>query len=310
MPTRLLASFVASPTTPVPPSLRMVPSSVRRIVTRYAASLVLTALVVSRAAAQTNAFIASPDEKTTVSVFLDGSIKAAAAKADETSVATGALGIQFGNRYRRVSALLNIAAKRDTIRASPGQSLLAPGTGGFTAGLAEVQLRITDDQNRAKVFKPFEDRLSVRGYMGVSSVLWELPADGATATEAVNANAVGWGLGASLEALDGRIGSDAKAPAVSLNFDFGFTQRLLYGDVMEDTFDARREAFLGSPKRRFSGYEIGARVQYNTIRGSLVYYNFPKSRGVRGFTRGQVAAGFAIGAPILEGELRRRGNEQ
>jgi hypothetical protein len=272
--------------------------------TGRAISLLAAILLPRYLMAQTTPLLTSPrqggGDPVKASVYLDGNIKGTAESRDETSVATGSLVIAL-RRYRwSVSTQLNIAAKRDTIRTRPGQSMLVPGTGGFTSGLAEGRLRLSPNP---RLLRWAGGRLFARGYTSVSSLLWELPADGTSSAEPAVANAVGLGLGAAYQVASGRIGSGSEAPRLGLSIEAGFTQRLLYGDVMEPAFDVRRTAFLNSGSRRFSGYELGFQAQYNTIRGSLVYYNFPRQAGVRGLTRGQVAAGFAIAAPILEGEL-------
>lgn len=270
--------------------------------------LLAIALPLHAAQSQLAARSAPPaSEFQSVELYLDGSVRAAAESKKESSVATGALGMAFASNIWLLTAQLNVIAKGDTIRKRPGSTLLVPGSGGFTSGFVEVHRKLPNWKDWMKG-KPWANRLRTRGYVSITSTVWELPEDtipGPTPTvrKAVALGAIPVGYGAGLSyVLSGSI-KDVDDARVGLKFDLGFVQRNLYGDVMDSPYEARRERFLGTAKRKFYGYEAGMRLSYRDIVGSLVYYNFPKMFGVPGFTRGQIAAGFAISAPVLKGQF-------
>lgn len=237
-------------------------------------------------------------------VYLDGSIRAAADNPDQSSIATGAIGVSFSRTRSSLTAQLNIAAKGDTIRTAPGSSLLVPGSGGFSSGFMEGHISVPNWWSWHEG-NAWGKRLFLRGYVSATSNVWELPERvvGTTpeAARPVGANALGWGLGLSYS-MQGTF-AEVTAARIGLKFDAGVVQRLLYGDVANAQFADRRASFLGTADRQFTGIELGMRLGFRDIVGSLTYYTFPWQDGIEGLTKGQIAAGFAISAPILEGKF-------
>lgn len=223
-------------------------------------------------------------------LYLDGAVRAAAEK-KETTATTGSIGVGFAQDRWRLTAQMNIAAATDTIRKAPGQSMLVPGTGGFTNGLLEGLYQL---QRWPKVH--------LRAYYSASSFTWELPKTSADGARPVAANVLGSGAGLLLRVADGEI-TDAK---MKVRFDItaGVQNRTLRGDASDGSIAVRRADFLGSDNLSFTGLEWGMTIAYNDIRGNITYYTFPRSINVPGFTRGQLVAGFAIAAPVIQGYLQ------
>jgi hypothetical protein len=248
----------------------------------------------------------SDSDKSVLQVFLDGTIRTTTEQTAGASSATGALGFAFRSNNWQFVAQLNVASKQDTIKADPGRSILLPGTGGVSSGVFEVRSRVLRGSYSDGIGKDVADRLFLRGYISASSYNWLIPGMLADTSKrvAVATNVAGYGLGASYRVLDGVIGSDKDAPSVQLVFDVGVAVRQFAGDVMLARNTLGRVALVGSSQRRFVGPEIGATIQYNTIQGSIVYYQLGSRDEIAGLNSGQLAAGFSIRAPIFSGEYK------
>jgi hypothetical protein len=252
-----------------------------------------------------------------VLVYIDGSIKGTDKKSNETSTTNGSLAMSFADVNWDATISMNVAASQDSITTGFGQSLLVPGNGGFASGLIDVRRSLS-------AFKA--PSLYVRGYLSSSSHRWSIKDEAGTPTTAV-ANALGSGVGLSWQLFSGTLkrpvaktstetekknadGEKDETPKtedvlVSARLDFSAMRRALHGPVTERRFDTFRNTLLNGGDNVFHGFEIGLLLQYGTIRGSLAYYSFPNASDVDGLTRGQIAAGFAIAAPILSGHLER-----
>lgn len=277
-------------------------------------ALALQGLMSTTGFSQTQGLIARTssqvNENTSVlQVFLDGTLRATNDKTAGTTSATGALGFAFRSTNWQFVAQLNVAAKQDTVKSEPGRSILLPGTGGLSSGIFEARTRILRATRKDGIAADIRDRLFARAYVSASSYNW-LVQSSATDTSRIAAttNVSGYGLGLSYRVLDGVIGTAPESPTVQLVFDVGYAVRQFAGDVLLSKNTFGRELLVGSTKRRFGGPEIGATIQYNSIQGSIVYYQLGSSEEIAGLNRGQLAAGFSIRAPILTGEYRGGGH--
>jgi hypothetical protein len=264
--------------------------------------LVVACIVTHQAAAQTLPLVrpaspgvaqAAPCDPASLkcaTLYLDGAVRTADKKS-ETTAATGSIGVNLGHLGWEAVAQINIAAATDTIRQAPGQSMLVPGSGGFTNGLVEGRGR----------FK--QSGILGRAYYSLSSYTWELPATATEAAVASPMNILGSGLGLIWRMADGQIGGLDNAH-LRLELNAGVMNRTLRGDASAEALAARRTAFLGTEKLSFSGIEWGLTIGYNDLRGSITYYSFPRASSIRGFTGGQAVAGFAIAAPLVQGALK------
>lgn len=224
-------------------------------------------------------------------VYLDGAIRTAD-KSGEAAATTGSLGINLARGRWQFVTQINIVAATDTIREAPGKSLLVPGSGGFRNGLLE---------GRAKLWK---SSFFARGYYSLSSFTWELPAMAGLAVTPVAANILGSGVGVVWQLADGRVENlDNSHLHVELNA--GVMNRTLRGDVADPALTLRRSDFMGVQSLTYTGLEWGMAISYNDLRASINYYTFPRASAVRGFTRGQAVAGFAISTSIIEGALKK-----
>lgn len=223
-------------------------------------------------------------------LYLDGAVRTAD-KTSETAAATGSIGVNLAHGRWELITQINLAAATDTIRKSPGQSMLVPGSGGFTNGLIEGRGRIRNSSLLGRV------------YYSLSSYTWEYPTSGMDAPAAVPVNILGSGASIIWRVADGNIGGLANS-RLHVELTAGVMNRTLRGDATEPELDTRRTAFLTTDKLQFNGLEWGMTLGYNDLRGSINYYAFPRASGIRGFTHGQAVAGFAIGAPIVQGPLK------
>lgn len=202
----------------------------------------LTMLCTSVASSQTQGLIAKSTDVTVTSVmrvFLDGTLRTTNDASESGSVATGALGFAFRSTNWQFSAQLNIASKQDTIRSSPGRSILLPGTGGISSGVFEARRRLLPSTFKSKLAKDIADRLMARGYVSTSAYNWLLPAaPDATGNPAptdsgrpVVANVTGYAIGLSYKVLDGYIGKPSmKIPRLS---NLYLMQRFLAASLRE-----------------------------------------------------------------------------
>jgi hypothetical protein len=222
-----------------------------------------------------------------------------------TTATSGALGISRLSSTWSFSSQINIAAKQDTVHDGFGASLLTPGSGkALTAGLFEWRRSIQSFfgcASRDKLPRLVreilrDDRLKVRGYGTVSSSVWSLPAAGAEPAEAVSVVPIGFGLGLGYTLISESF--DEKPVAAGIVF--GFSRRLIHGDIAGESHDLQRQAMLGTSKESFSGYEAGLELQFAQISGGVTFYSFPRAATVPGFSRGQVIAGFSIRSNVLE----------
>jgi hypothetical protein len=232
----------------------------------------------------------NPDADRCATVYLDGAVRTADKKS-ETAAATGSIGVNLARGRWELATQINLAAATDTIRKAPGESLLVPGSGGFTNGLIEGRVRLSSSG------------ILVRAYYSLSSYTWELPAAGADSAFPVAMNALGSGAGLVWRLVDGSVG-DQTDTHLHVEVNVGVMNRTLRGDVSDRSLASRRAAFVGSEKLAYNGLEWGMTLAYNDLRGSITYYTFPKASGVEGFTHGQAVAGFAISAPIVQGPIR------
>jgi hypothetical protein len=82
-------------------------------------------------------------------LYLDGAVRTADKKS-ETTAATGAIGVNLARGRWELATLINVASATDTIRRSPGESMLVPGSGGlefpvFCGDLAVLPNRLGGD---------------------------------------------------------------------------------------------------------------------------------------------------------------------
>jgi len=261
----------------------------------------LQTLAARRAPADT---ACSDSLKTNTAVYLSGALTGAKDSSNATA-ATGALGISHLSRTWSFSGQINVAAKVDTVRDGFGASLLTPGSGkALTTGLFDWRRPI------ARFFgcslptrlphlireAVEDDRLKARVYGTVSSSVWSLPAAGAQPAEAVSVVPIGFGLGLAYTLINETINEKP----VAAGFVFGFSRRLIHGDIAGESHGLQRQAILGTSKDSFSGYEAGLELQFAQISGGVTFYSFPRAATVPGFSRGQVVAGFSIRSNVLE----------
>ena len=248
-----------------------------------------------RACAQTNP---------TTAVFLSGALTGGK-DSSNTTATSGALGISRLSPTWSFSGQINIAAKQDTVRDGFGASLLTPGSGkALTAGLVEWRRSFGSFfgcEGRAKLPRVVreilrDDRLKVRAYGTVSSSIWSLPAAGSEPAAAVSVVPIGFGLGLGYTLISEAF--DEKPVAAGIVF--GFSRRLVHGDIAGESHDLQRQAILGTSKESFSGYETGLELQFAQVSGGVTFYSFPRAATVPGFSRGQVVAGFSIRSNVLE----------
>jgi len=258
-------------------------------------------------AARTGAAVESPCSDTavpTTAVFLSGALTGG--KDSSSSTATsGALGISHLSSAWSFSSQINIAAKTDTIRDGFGASLLAPGSGkALMAGLFDWRRPIsrfvgctrTDKLPRLVREVLRGDRLKTRVYGTVSNSVWSLPAAGTEPAEAVSVVPIGFGIGLDYSLINEMI----NAKPVAAGFVFGYSRRLIHGDIAGESHALQRQAILGTTKESFSGFEAGLELQFAQISGGVTFYSFPRAATVPGFSRGQVVAGFSIRSNVLE----------
>jgi hypothetical protein len=242
--------------------------------------------------------------KVNTAVFLSGALTGAKDSSNATAT-SGALGISHLSSSSSFSGQINVAAKTDTVRDGFGASLLTPGSGkALSAGLFEWR------QSFAGLFTcarrdslPFlirqiiaGDRLKARVYGTVSSSVWSLPAAGTEPAGAVSVVPIGFGVGLGYTMISETLNDK---PIVA-GFVFGFSRRLIHGDIAGESHNLQREAILGTNKESFSGYEAGLELQFAQISGGVTFYSFPRAATVPGFSRGQVVAGFSIRSNVLE----------
>ncbi len=240
----------------------------------------------------------------TTAVFLSGALTGGK-DSSNTTATSGALGISRLSPTWSFSGQINIAAKQDTVRDGFGASLLTPGSGkALTAGLLEWRRSIGSFfgcESRGKLPRLVreilrDDHLKVRAYGTVSSSVWSLPVAGSAPAEAVSVVPIGFGLGLGYTLIDEAF--DEKPVAAGIVF--GFSRRLIHGDIAGESHDLQRQAILGTSKESFSGYETGLELQFAQISGGVTFYSFPRAATVPGFSRGQVVAGFSIRSNVLE----------
>jgi len=237
-------------------------------------------------------------------VFLSGALTGGKDSSNSTAT-SGALGISRLSSTWSFSSQINIAAKTDTVRDGFGASLLTPGSGkALTAGLFEWRRSFASFFGCARQARLPRlvrevvggDRLKARAYGTVSSSVWSLPAAGAEPAEAVSVVPIGFGVGVGYTLISQTF--DEKPVAAGLVF--GFSRRLIHGDVAGESHALQRQAMLGTSKESFSGYEAGLELQFAQISGGVTFYSFPRAATVPGFSRGQVVAGFSIRSNVLE----------
>jgi hypothetical protein len=247
-----------------------------------------------------------PSATPSAAVFLSGALTAANDKSTSTAT-SGALGISRFAATWAFSSQVNVAAKTDTVKSGFGASLLTPGSGSaLTAGLFDWRRPIGRffrcDTSRHFIRQLFgEDRLKARAYGTVSSSVWSLPAAGTEPAEAVSVVPVGFGLGLTYTLVDETI----NAKPVGAGLVFGYSRRLIHGDIAGESHSLQRTAILGTSKESFSGYEAGLELQFGQISGGVTFYSFPRAATVPGFSRGQVVAGFSIRSNVLETDPKK-----
>lgn len=238
--------------------------------------------------------------KATTAVFLSGALTGGKDSSNSTAT-SGALGISRLSPAWGFSGQINVAAKTDTVRDGFGASLLTPGSGkALTAGLFDWRRpigRLICGKGPRVVREIVQgDHLKARAYGTVSSSEWSLPSAGAEAAQVVSVVPVGFGLGLTYTLVDEVINSKP----VAAGLVFGFSRRLIHGDIAGESHALQRQAILGTTKESFSGYEAGLELQFGQISGGVTFYSFPRSATVPGFSRGQVVAGFSIRSNVLE----------
>ena len=242
--------------------------------------------------------------KAVTAVYLSGALTGS--KDSSSSTATsGALGVSHFSPGWSFSGQINVAAKTDTARDGFGTSLLTPGSGkALTAGLLDWRRPIARFFGCARLETlPHlvrevlrDDRLKIRAYGTVSSSVWSLPAAGGAPAEAVSVVPIGFGIGLAHTVINETINTKP----VAAGLVFGFSRRLIHGNIAGESHELQRQAILGTTKESFSGYEAGLELQFAQVSGGVTFYSFPRAATVPGFSRGQVVAGFSIRSNVLE----------
>lgn len=122
-----------------------------------------------------------PAARQCAALYLDGAFRTA--DKNESAAATGSIGVNLERGRWQLVTQVDLVAATDTIRQSPGQSLLVPGSGGFRNGLLE---------GRARIWKP---RVLARAYYSLSSYTWELPTSVSESAHPIEMSILGPGTG-------------------------------------------------------------------------------------------------------------------
>jgi hypothetical protein len=243
----------------------------------------------------------TPSSDPTISVYVDGNVKnAVGGTATNTAVVSGALGLRYvGSRFT-TSGQINIAAKTDTLSTGFGTALLSPGSGkAFNSGLIDVRTRAGAPAACSSSARPLWCRMGVHGYASASTTRWATAKLGETVTAATDVPVIGSGIGGYYSFFDGKVKTDSNPPRVAMVLDATLTHRHIAGDISGD--DAALTNTIGEAKQTFLGVELGLSLSYNQIRAGLSYYLM--NGDVKGFSGGQIVAGFALKADLLTGKF-------
>jgi hypothetical protein len=239
--------------------------------------------------------------KPTLSVYVDGNVKnAVGGSSTNTAVVSGALGLRYVGSFFTTSGQINIAAKTDTLATGFGTALLSPGSGkAFNSGVIDVRTRTLGPESCGSGGPPW-CRVGLHGYASASTTRWATALQGQTVTAATDVPVIGTGLGGYYRFFDGTVVTDSNPPRVAMVLDATLTHRHIAGDISAD--EQALNTTIGTTRRTFFGAELGLALSYNQIRAGLSYYRMNGS--VKGFSRGQIVAGFALKADLLSGEFR------
>lgn len=237
------------------------------------------------AQAQSDTARSADADSTRVSIFADGNVRGVmTGGSQQSTVATGSLGLEIKRRTYVYSALVVIKSSVDTLTDQVGTTLLTSIIGNsLQAGL--IDLHIADK------WPLLGTRVGFHGYVAVSQSVW--------AYQDTASRVVVWSIGVlpHWDMEQGKVGDNE----VGLAVEAGIALRYVAGDITPSL----RKALLGTPRKIHGGFEFALEIQWNKITARIQpswYVGRPRIPGLSGW---QVAGSFGMRGDVFTGWLKR-----
>jgi hypothetical protein len=230
-------------------------------------------------------------QTTRVALFADGNVRGAVIGKEGATATSGSIGLGVSTRLSNFAAVINIAAKPDTVTRNFGATVVSPATGGaLNAGLIDYRWHK----------QPKGRGWGWHGYGSISSARWATDTNAAgKATATTDVAFLGAGAAASYEVVRGTVGENFAFAAL----DLGLAYRGLFGDIATKANTDLKRRLYGTAGENWLGVEFGVALQINLVKAGINYYFFPRPNA-RGVTDGQVVAGFSLQANVFQGDLK------
>jgi hypothetical protein len=236
---------------------------------------------------------AAQNDTPRVSFFADGNVRGAASGEKDATTTSGSLGLAISNQLSDFAAVINIAAKTDTIRKGYGASMVPPGSGGaLSAGLVDYR------RHNNGSYRGFGAHI----YGSVSSARWATGSSPTESEQTTDVGIIGLGTAITYELLRGKVDENFVFAAI----DFGLSYRGLFGDIASKENDELKRRLYGSRAENWGGVELGLALQLNLLKGGINWYYF--NGNTKGLSGGQIVAGFSIQANLFSGPLKIKGS--
>jgi len=261
-----------------------------RILLLIAASLLVGRGLSAQARSDSATSVVPPEtnraDSTRVSIFADGNVRGVmTGGTQQSTVATGSLGLEINRDTYAYSALVVIKSSVDTLTDQVGATLLTPIVGNsLQAGLIDLHLRDT--------WPLLGTRVALHGYLAVSQTVW--------AHQDSASRVVVWSMGVMphWDMEKGTVGENE----VRLGVEAGIGFRYVAGDITPFL----RKALLASPRKMQGGFEAALEIQWNKITARVQpswYIGRPRIPGLSGW---QVAGSFGMRGDVFTGLLKRK----